>query len=128
MLQVILNNLLYIAIAFGILALCVIANIVASVYHNSANLKESFEWKRFFNGVIKMFSIGFTTAILAIVVTLLPYLISLTGVVIPEEANAVFTIGSIMLLYFNSIKKYFLEAYKTVKDILENKNVIEDSK
>lgn len=124
MLQVILNNLLYISIAFGVLVLCVVANISASVYYNVARLHERLNFTKFINGVLKMCAIGVTTAILAIVVTLVPYLIELTGVIIPEIANEVFTIGSIILLYFSAIKKYFLEAYNTIKNILENESII----
>ena len=124
MIEVMLTNLLYIGAAFGIFALCVIANIIVSIYENTNIFNEPFSTTKFITGIIKMLSVGLTTAILAVVMTLLPYLLSQTGFNIPENIENIFTFGSIIALYYEAIKKYFLEAYNSIKNILENKNVL----
>ena len=125
MLQVILNNLLYISIAFGILIVSVLAKIFAKTFYNISTLKEKFDINKFLIGFLKMLAIGISTALLAIVVTLVPYLLQMAGLNIPSNVEDVINVGAVILLYFNGIKKYSVEAYDTVKDILENKNLDE---
>ncbi|MEG0899813.1 MAG: hypothetical protein RSF40_08920 [Oscillospiraceae bacterium] len=126
--NVLIINLQYIGIAFGIFSLCVIANVIASLYHNTRMLKNKFDLVRFGDGFLKMITIGATTAILAIIVTLIPYMFGIVGVNIPEDISKLFTIGAIVMLYWKGIQKYYIEAYNTENDILENRNIIEDTK
>jgi hypothetical protein len=123
--QVILQNITYVSIAFGIFFICVIANIIASVFYNTNNLKQVFDVKRLFTGFIKMISVGITTAILAIVASLLPIVIQIFSIDIPDNVENTYTVIAIGLLYFNAIRKYFTEAFNTIKEILENKEMIE---
>jgi hypothetical protein len=127
MLQAILINLKYVCLGFGIYSLCVIANIIASTYYNTSKLKEEFKLNRFIDGIFKLFCIGISTAILAIVATMIPTIIKIFGIVIPDGVEITYTVGTILALYFNAIKKYYTEAYTTVKDIMENKDIVDDS-
>jgi hypothetical protein len=124
--QLLLSNLTYIGVAFGVFALCVIANIVVSVYYNTNNLGEVFEGKRLLSGLIKMLSVGITTAILAIVATILPVVIEEFGVDVPSDVQNTYTIVAVVALYIGAILRYYKQAYITTKEILENKNILDD--
>jgi hypothetical protein len=121
--ELLFNNLAYIGIAFCIFALCVVANITIKTYFNTCLLNQGFSISKMTNGIIKMLSIGITTALLAVIVTLVPAIPFITW---GDTATDIFCIGSVILLYGEVILKYFKEAYTATRDILNNRNIIDD--
>lgn len=122
---ILLNNLCAIGIAFGIYILCVLANICASVYYNTQKVGQKLNFKKFINGIYKMLSIGATTALLAVVVTFIPY-VPYLGDIIPADSKDFICITGVVILYGKAIIKYFIEAYQTENDILNNRNILDD--
>lgn len=121
-----LSNLQMVGIAFAIFAFAVLANIFGSCYYNTHTLKEDWSTSKFFNGILKMVVFGLATGILAIIATALPYILSITGIDITDEIKQIYTIVAILGLYANGILKYYREAYSTIKEIIENRNIVED--
>ena len=115
-----LENLYQIAVAFGIFALSVIANIIVSTYYNTRKLKQSFNAKRLFDGLLKMICIGLGSGLMAIIVML-------AGQFLPDTTSEIMTIATLLSTYGVAIIKYFTEAYTTFQDILTNRDIIEDT-
>lgn len=120
------NNLQVIGVAFGIFIIAVLANMVASCYHNTHALKENFSTAKLFDGIAKMLSIGITTALLAVIATALPFVLDMASVTMEEGVKEIYTVGAVLALYGKGILKYYKEAYQTENDIMENGNIIED--
>jgi len=125
MINILGQNLTYIAYAFGIFVVCVTANIIIKTYFNTDKLNQNFDTKKLFRGIKKMLAIGITTALLAMVVTLIPY-VPYLNVMFTDELSQMFCLGSVIALYGNAIIKYWKDAHTTTKDILENRNIIDD--
>lgn len=119
-------NLQMVGIAFVVFAFAVLANILGSCYYNTHTLKESWSTSKFFDGILKMIVIGLSTGVMAMVATVLPYVLSMAGITITEEMEQIYTVIAILGLYANGILKYYKEAYTTTKEIIENRNIIED--
>lgn len=73
-----------------------------------------------------MVVIGLATGILAMVATALPYILSMAGITITDEMEQIYTVVAILGLYANGILKYYREAYSTTKEIIENRDIVED--
>lgn len=121
-----LSNLQMVGIAFVVFAFAVLANIFGSCYYNTHTLKEDWSTSKFLDGILKMVVIGLTTGILAMVATALPYVLSMAGVTITDEMEQIYTVVAILGLYANGILKYYREAYSTTKEIIENRDIVED--
>lgn len=122
----VLSNLEMVCIAFVVFIFAVLANIFGSCYYNTHTLKEDWSTSKFFDGILKMLIIGITTGILAIIATILPYILSMSGVIITDEMKQIYTVVAIFGLYTNGILRYYKEAFSTTKEIIENRNIVED--
>jgi len=125
MINVLLFNLKSILSVFGIYVMCVTANITASCYYNTKKLRQPFDIHKLMDGIVKMLSVGITTALLAMVITLIPYVPYLENM-FTEDGSKLFCLTAILLHYVSAIKKYYLKAYQTTQDILENRSIIDD--
>lgn len=121
-----MTNLQMIGIAFVVFAFAVLANILGSCYYNTHTLKERWSTSKFFDGILKMVVIGLSTGVMAIVATALPYVLSMAGITITNEMEQIYTVVAILGLYANGILKYYKEAFSTTKEIIENRNIVED--
>lgn len=122
--EIIILNLMNIGIAFGLFALCVAANIIVSIFKNIKQFNEQWDRDRFFEGLLKMLSVGVSTAILSLVVTIIPY-VPILSELFSSEGQEIFGQAAIILLYANAIRNYFTKAYNNNKLVLETFSELE---
>ena len=133
-LEPIINNLVAVGIVFGIYVLAAFCYIVVSTYYNIIDTKEeSFDGKKMKQGIVKMVSLGISSALLAIVATLIPqYLLDFAidlGLDIGADTQSIVTVAAIILMYKNAIISYFKGTMDVIAKILNRdiNNINRDS-
>ena len=117
------ENLLWVCAMFGLFALCVAANIVAGIYYHVRHIGQCWNKTQLLNSILRMLAIGVSTAILAVVATVAPLILSSLGL-INEDFSRMVSVTLIIGMYVKAIVRYFKEALATVGNILENQDVV----
>ena len=120
--EILITNLTNIGFAMALLSIAYVSNICFSLYYNIKISKESFDFNKLLNGVIKLIALCAGIATLAFVITLLPIYLTNIGIPIEEEFGNTFSIIAIISLFVQSIYKYIREAYETLSNILKINN------
>lgn len=121
------GNLVCVSIMFGLFALCVLANIIAGVYYRVRHIGQDWNRSQFVSSILRMLAIGVSTAILAVVATVAPVVLSCLGLM-DEGFSKLVSISLIVGMYVQGIVKYFKEALETIGNILENRDVVKELK
>lgn len=121
MLELLLNNLIYIGIAMGLLAVSWFSNFSFSLYYNIKLLSEPFDPIRAKSGVLKLVAVVVGTGLLVVVITFVPIFLQYVGVEIADEYVQFFSVLAIVALFTKSIYTYIKQAYDTLNGILEFK-------
>ena len=122
MLELLLNNLIFIGIAMGLLSVSWLSNFVLSLYYNIKLLSQPFDWTRLFNGGLKLLTVVLGTALLVVSITFVPIFLQFTGVEILDEYIEFFSVLTIIVIFAKSIFAYVKQAYTTLSGIIEFKN------
>ncbi|MBT9779349.1 hypothetical protein GPL15_22990 [Clostridium sp. MCC353] len=117
------ENLIWVCIMFGMFALCVLANIIAGIYYHIRLIGQT--WNSFQLGIsiLRMLAIGVSTAILAVVSTVAPLILSHLGLM-DDDFSRLISVTLIVGMYMRGIVKYFKEALATVDNILSNRDIV----
>ena len=116
--EVLVTNLTNIGFAMALLAIAYLSNICFSLYYNIRISKESFDYSKLLNGILKLIALCVGIATLAFVITLLPVYLTNIGIPIEEEFSSTFSVIAIIGLFVQSIYKYVRESYETLTQIL----------
>lgn len=119
------ENLIWVCIMFGMFALCVLANIIAGIYYHVRHIGQNWSQSQLKTSLLRMMAIGLSTAILAVVATVAPMVLSGLGL-INEDFSKLISVTLIIGMYIQGIVKYFKEALDTVGNILANRDVVEE--
>ena len=117
------ENLIWVCIMFGMFALCVLANIIAGIYYHVRHIGQNWNQLQLKTSLLRMMAIGLSTAILAVVATVAPMVLSYLGL-INEDFSKLISVTLIIGMYMQGIVKYFKEALDTVGNILANRDVV----
>ena len=126
--EVLVTNLTNIGFAMALLAIAYLSNICFSLYYNIKISKESFDYSKLLNGVLKLIALCAGIATLAFVITLLPVYLTNIGIPIEEEFSSTFSVIAIIGLFVQSIYKYVRESYETLTQILSTNKTEETTK
>lgn len=118
MIDLLLTNIIYSAIAAGFFLLAYLSNMLLSLQYNIKVLKGSFDKQRFIDGLIKMVSIAAGTILLIVAITGVPIFASMVGVPIPTEYIDIFNILVIITAFLTPTFKYCKEAFYKLDGIL----------
>jgi hypothetical protein len=116
--EAVLQNLIIVGSSFGLYALCVIANILIKTYRNVAELKEAFSIQKLFMGIIKMFSVGGSSAVAAVVISMIPYVPNLGDMFTTPEIKEVISSVAIIGVYANAIISNLIKAITEINNVL----------
>lgn len=119
------KNLAWVGVMFLLFVLCVLANIIAGTYYHTRHIGEKWSKAQFMTSILRMMAIGVSTALLAVVATVAPLVLSRLGL-INEDFGKLVSVSLIIGMYVRGIIKYFKEALEEVDHILENRNVVEE--
>lgn len=119
------ENLMWVCIMFLLFALCVLANIIAGVYYRVRHIGQSFNRKQLVTSILRMLAIGASTAVLAVVATVAPLVLSHLDLM-DEDFGKLVSVTLITGMYVRGIVKYFKGALDTLDNILSNRNIVEE--
>lgn len=119
------ENMIWVCVMFSLFALCVLANIIAGIYYHVRHIGQSWNGSQFLTSVLRMLAIGISTAILAVVATVAPMVLSHLGLM-DQDFGKLVSVSLIIGMYIRGIVKYFKEALDTVDNILANRDVVEE--
>ena len=119
------ENLIWVCVMFGMFALCVLANIIAGIYYHVRLVGQSWNSLQLWTSILRMMAIGVSTAILAVVSTVAPLILSHLSLM-DEDFSRLISVTLIIGMYMKGIIKYFKEALATVDNILSNRDVVEE--
>lgn len=102
----------------GLLAVSWLSNFSFSLYYNIQLMKESFEWSKFFDGLLKLVAVVIGTGLLVVVVTFIPVFLQYVGLEIDSGYVEFFNILVIIGVFTKSIYTYVAQSYQTLNDIL----------
>ena len=119
------ENLIWVSIMFAMFALCVLANIIAEIYYQVRQIGKKWNCLQLVSSILRMMAIGVSKAILAVVATVAPIVLSSLGLM-NEEFCKLISVSMIIGMYVRGIVKYFKEALTTVDNILANRDVVEE--
>lgn len=120
MVETVIYDLKMIGCAILLLLVAWTANAILGTFYNIAIWKDSFDKKKLLSGVVKLLSVCAGTALVSIVISLLPVFLSTYGIQIQAEAMEAFSVIAIAGLYALTIVKYLKECVKKLTDILKS--------
>lgn len=115
---IILQNLTYTGIGMALFICAYVSNMAFSIWYNTQNCNEEFDWKRFFKSLLKIVYFGIGTILLCIGVTTVPIFCDYIGLTLPEEYIDVFEKLAIVAVFVYASCKYLTEAFTKFKAIL----------
>lgn len=125
MINLIIQAILFILVAVGILFIAWLASFIASLF----NLKISdlrFDKKRLWNGVYKLVAITLVAVLLAILFTLIPIVCTYFGAEIPEEYTKVLNVMAIVIAFLKASVYYTTQAYDKLVKLINGGFIEED--
>lgn len=117
--DIFIQNLTLVGCGMAIFLCAYLANMCFSLYHNISQLEMKWDWKKFWDGVIKAvdFLVGLT--LLCAAITALPFFANKVGWVIPDEYAEVFADIAIIAVILTVSCKYCIKAFNTFKEIID---------
>lgn len=115
--NLVMDNLTMVMGGIGIFVLFWLCNFVTSIYANVNILKEMFEWKRMFGGIIKMIFICLGTGLFTVGVSVLPSYMQWVGLTIPQEYVDVISVLTVIIVYIGASLYYAKQFVVSLKDI-----------
>lgn len=97
-----------------------VANLAASLYYNIGINNEMFDWKRLLLGIAKILGVIVSIYFLSAGITLIPYALINTGIVLDEAFASTCNIAIIISILVSAATTYGKETIKTIKDIFTN--------
>lgn len=120
-----LNNLVLVGAWFLIFCTCVLANIIAKTSYNTLSLSQSFDWKKFLLGIVKMLNIGVSLALLSCAGTAFVTMIDIFPIDIPDGTIEAINVAVVIILFVGGTVKYFTQAIETNKKAIDNIGIVE---
>lgn len=94
------------------------ANFCFSLFYNLVQIEDSFEWSRFWQGVLKAVAILVGLLSLTVVISALPTILVLIGVSISDNVANFLSMTVIVIPYASAIVYFVKEAIDTFRNIL----------
>lgn len=112
----ILNNLSLVGSVFLVFVLLYIVNIILSIRINVFKLKEQWDNKKFWNGIVNMLSLGIGCSLMSIAFTMIPFIVNYFMITIPEDVLTFCTNAIIATVFFDAIFEYAKEVIEKLKN------------
>lgn len=123
------ENLITIAIMYGLVILSNIAYLLQSYLLNHELLEQTFDIRRFFKGLIESITQAIVFLIIAFNITLLPSVLARVNISLPQDILNVFNLITVVLLLGSLIVKYTtqtIEKFKLTKELEESDIIYEE--
>lgn len=123
------ENLITIAIMYGLVILSNISYLLQSYLLNHELLEQTFDIRRFFKGLIESITQAIVFLIIAFNITLLPSVLARVNISLPQDILNVFNLITVVLLLGSLIVKYTtqtIEKFKLTKELEESDIIYEE--
>lgn len=115
--QMIVSDVYTLLIFLGVMALAYISNVVLSMYKNISVLQDTFDKKKFYQGILKCLVLIVGSVLLVLAIDFAVFIFNKYGI-ISDQVGDLVTITSMLVTLGVAIVKYIKEAYTKYVDII----------